>query len=71
MRDPADMKVSGFVCLLIMAALGPGSRGDDLNDLTGNVRCPWLCSCDQTTADCSRKGLDEVPKNLPSDIERL
>jgi len=64
------MKVTGVLCLLLMA-LGPGVRGDDLNDLSDNARCPWLCSCDQTTADCSRKGLDEVPKNLPSDIERL
>ncbi|XP_025196872.1 protein slit [Melanaphis sacchari] len=65
------MKVSGVLCLLLIMALDPGVRGDDLNDLADNARCPWLCSCDQTTADCSRKGLDEVPKNLPSDIERL
>lgn len=68
------MKASGVLCLLIvvLARGTTGTRADgDLNDLTDDVRCPWLCSCDQTTADCSRKGLDEVPKNLPSDIERL
>lgn len=67
------MKVSSgiLLCLLLMA-LGPGARGNDLNDLTDNAAaCPWLCSCEQATADCSRKGLDEVPKNLPFDIERL
>lgn len=63
-------KVYRVLCLLIMA-LGPGVRADDMNDLTDDVRCPWLCSCDRTTADCARKGLDEVPRNLPSDIERL
>lgn len=65
------MKAAGVLCCLLIVALGPGARGDDLNDLIDNARCPWLCSCDQATADCSRKGLDEVPRNLPFDIERL
>lgn len=70
--DPfANTMAFGVVCLAFLLALGPGARGDDLNDLADSVRCPWLCACDQTTADCSKKGLDEVPKNLPSDIERL
>lgn len=65
------MKVYRVLCLLMVTALDPGAGADDLNDLTDDVTCPWLCSCDQTTADCTRKGLDEVPKNLPSDIEKL
>lgn len=67
-------KTSGgvfVVAYLLITFLGPGARGGDLNDLSDNVRCPWLCLCDQTMADCSKKGLEEVPKNLPYDIERL
>lgn len=34
-------------------------------------KCPRVCACAGTTVDCSHRGLTQVPRNLPSETERL
>lgn len=34
-------------------------------------RCPWACSCSGLSVDCSHRGLTQVPRNLPTDAERV
>ncbi|XP_073994613.1 slit guidance ligand isoform X3 [Rhodnius prolixus] len=33
--------------------------------------CPWACTCLALAVDCSRRGLTQVPANLPQHAERL
>lgn len=34
-------------------------------------KCPWACACIGLTVDCSKRGLTQVPRNLPVDAERV
>lgn len=34
-------------------------------------KCPWACSCIGLTVDCSKRGLTQVPRNLPVDADRV
>ncbi|XP_039283306.1 protein slit [Nilaparvata lugens] len=34
-------------------------------------KCPWACACIGLTVDCSKRGLTQVPRNLPIDAERV
>lgn len=35
------------------------------------TRCPWACSCTGLAVDCSHRGLTQVPRNLPTEAERV
>ncbi|KAL0269211.1 UNVERIFIED_CONTAM: hypothetical protein PYX00_007017 [Menopon gallinae] len=35
------------------------------------TKCPWACSCSGLTVDCSHRGLTQVPRNLPTNAEKL
>lgn len=34
-------------------------------------KCPRLCTCTGQTIDCSHRGLQQVPRKIPLDTERL
>ncbi|XP_065344323.1 protein slit [Cloeon dipterum] len=51
------------VLLLAWAALGPAAAGA--------VRCPAECSCVANVVDCARRGLLQVPPDLPTDAHRI
>lgn len=33
--------------------------------------CPRVCSCSSSTVDCSHRSLQQVPRRIPLDTERL
>lgn len=37
----------------------------------GGVKCPSTCFCLGNLVDCSKRGLIEVPKDVPSWVTRL
>ncbi|XP_057665442.1 protein slit isoform X5 [Diorhabda carinulata] len=68
MRAPTP--VPFIVCLLL--AIIVITVADEMAHLSfGGPRCPRMCSCAGTTVDCSRRGLNAVPRNIPLDTERL
>lgn len=42
-----------------------------LHQMGSLTQCPWACSCSGLTVDCSHRGLTQVPRNLPTDAERV
>ncbi len=59
-----DAKERGELFLLIFCACWAVVKPD----LTF---CPDLCECNGFTINCAARGLDEIPKNLPSEVQRL
>lgn len=60
LRTCQDAKVLSALLLLLSAiAVSSGSTG------SSSHVCPVKCVCLGTLVDCSKKGLKEVPKDLP------
>lgn len=36
-----------------------------------DLKCPRVCSCTAQTVDCSHRGLQQIPRRIPLDTERL
>ncbi|KAK7571950.1 hypothetical protein V9T40_014422 [Parthenolecanium corni] len=40
-------------------------------ETTTLLKCPKSCTCTSTTIDCSNRGFQSMPRNLPTNVERL
>lgn len=48
------------------------SAGIDIGGHTTiDSKCPRVCNCVGTTMDCSKRGLTQVPRRIPIDMERM
>ncbi|XP_069675808.1 protein slit-like [Periplaneta americana] len=80
------MVIVVILVVMLMAAPGQGSNDIILGTahvIGGGIlapahhqmgeltRCPWACSCTGLAVDCSHRGLTQVPRNLPTDAERV
>lgn len=48
-----------------------GVLAPPLHQMGSLNQCPWACSCSGLTVDCSHRELTQVPRNLPTDAERV
>ncbi|KAM7170867.1 leucine-rich repeats and immunoglobulin-like domains protein 1 [Macrochelys suwanniensis] len=55
---PPRLLPSAFVTFLLMALAGPGAGSER--------RCASSCTCTGELLDCSRRGLTELPRDLPA-----
>lgn len=46
-----------------------GSVGGPVN--AADLKCPRVCSCTGQTVDCSHRSLQQIPRRIPLDTERL
>ena len=76
-REAAAMQtvvlLCGFVLVSVVCGWGWAEPGhvDVGYPISGEGRCPRSCSCSGSTVDCSRRGLTQVPRNIPFNTERL
>lgn len=40
-------------------------------DQCAGLKCPSECVCEGTTVDCSKRGLREVPQDIPEHVTHL
>ncbi|CAG9818272.1 unnamed protein product [Phaedon cochleariae] len=59
-----------LACLLVATAAAALHEVAHLS-FAGSARCPRACVCAGAAVDCSRRGLVSVPRNVPTDTERL
>ena len=61
--------------LIVMRALGLAFLGAIIfmsnTAKSYGLDCPNKCTCRATLVDCSNKGLDAVPENIPRDTVKL
>lgn len=70
-----------LLCVLVegepFAGGGSGSGGFGSSHIGIHVggsveqKCPRVCSCYDQAVNCSHRGLTQVPRKIPVDIERL
>lgn len=48
-----------------------GSSASLMSSSSSDIKCPRVCSCSGTTVDCSHRGLQQIPRRVPLDTERL
>lgn len=53
-----------MLALLVLLVAGGAASAVD-------VRCPWACACVGDNVDCAHRGLTQVPRNLPSEAQRV
>ncbi|GLH11070.1 Protein artichoke [Gryllus bimaculatus] len=81
MADRRTKVLSFLIFTLVLVKLCDSSPNNDVltaassSSRTGVpeelIHCPWACSCSGLTVDCSHRGLTQVPRNLPTDAERV
>lgn len=62
---------TGGVGIFIHGTNLGSSNGGLMSSAIGDIKCPRVCSCSGTTVDCSHRGLQQVPRRIPLDTERL
>jgi len=51
--------------------LGDDGESKMAFDECSDTKCPVECVCEGTSVDCSNRGLQEVPKDIPEQVMML
>lgn len=71
-RHPAfNGCINKWLNLIINAISGDDGENKMVFDECSDTKCPVECVCEGSTVDCSNRGLQEVPKDIPEQVTIL